>query len=142
MPLSVGLGFERQPRLAPWIVEGHAQYSVPHLRVRDVFAVEESLCAARPVMHSHRHLVPPGLESALARIKVDVDSAIGSHTAHALPKINLPRIGHAVPIVGIDRAVAVIARVDIQGQRSLRYLRGTLYQRLARQYGPGADEHR
>ena len=33
-----------------------------------MFAVEVCLRSARPVMHSHCHLVPPGLESAFARI--------------------------------------------------------------------------
>src|SRR6202044_1408242 len=108
----------------------------------DAFAGERSLCATGPVMHSYRHLPPPRLESALARIEVDIDSGVGLYAAHSLPKIILPGIGHAVPIVGIDRAAAVIARVDIQGQRSLRRLGGALYQRLTRQYGSGAHIHR
>src|ERR1700722_358528 len=100
-------GVERQPRLAPWIVEGHAQYPVPYHGFRDGVAIEGCLRPARPVMHAPRHLVPPRLESTLARIKVDVDPGRCLHTAHLLPKGTLPGIRHAVPIVGINRPAAV-----------------------------------
>ena len=112
--LSSGTGFERQSRLAAWIVDGHAQYSSPRYGIRDSLAVEERLRAAPPVMHSHGHLLPPRLESTLARIEVEIDSNSGLHTVYSLPKIALLGIRRAVPIVGINRTAAVVARIDVQ----------------------------
>jgi hypothetical protein len=111
---ALGLGFERQSRLTAWVVKGYAQYSCPRHGIRDAFAVEKGLRATPPVMHSHRHLVPPRLESTLARLEVEIDSSVGLHAAYSLPKIALLGIRHAVPIVGINRTAAVVARIDVQ----------------------------
>ena len=54
------------------------------------------------------------MESTLACIEVDLHSSVGLHTVYSLAQIALLGICHAVPIVGINRAAAVVARIDVQ----------------------------
>src|SRR5260221_14400881 len=94
-------------------------------------------------MYDDFDLRPPGTVAALTWLKADHHLApIVVRAANHLPKIVVRLKIHRMAVVEIDRAAAVVARIDVQIKRPGRLLRRALHQRLARQDGPRADEHR
>src|SRR3954451_5868915 len=90
-------------------------------------------------VHSHCNLLPPRAPRTLARAKPQRHAIIGDATFNGLPQA---RPANLKPIVEIQFAPAILARVDVELQRTLWALSRTLHQRLPRQDRPSADEHR
>ena len=83
-------------------------------------AVQSSGRRAVPIVNAQLKLVPPRLELALPRFKLNIQFAWTTSAADCLAQIAVVFEGHAVAIVPIQGAVAVLARIHIESQRTGR----------------------
>src|SRR5690349_7103753 len=90
-------------------------------------------------MDGQRNLLPPRLEAALALLEVEHQPVLAERAADGLAQ----RCAFdADAVVPVERAPTILAWVDVEFERTVRYFGRALRERLASEDGPGADEHR
>ena len=93
-------------------------------------------------MHGDVDALPPRHEPAFTGLELDHQPFVRGRATQLLAHETLRLVLHAVAVVHVKHAAAVLARIHVERQRAIRHLLRALHQRLTRQDRAGAHEHR